>query len=450
MEERLRDIESKSFTKVSVVEILGKLEDAASVAAGLRDKADVLNENLQRALDVVENFLREKGRPCYGGMAINAHLPKVAQFYDLTKVLPDYDFFSAEAEADAHELKRRMVQEGLPAPAVRPGMHEGTFKVFVDYTAVADCTQIPEWLYKLLVKRSLVIHGIHYTDANFLRMQMYLELSRPRGEVERWSKVYKRLLLLNKFAPPHGCKERGSAKKSTIGIHGVKGTSARHKASTIGVKPAVHRICMDYALMSDVVYASANLRGMYEKPARRQTAALVRQHVPIIAYVDEPKLHARALHKLLDQRLEGRHTLKTVAWEAQSDVTPALMGVLVDGRLAAVFVDIHGCISYNVVKVKGRELKIASLDALIYLYFVLSYVRGLDGAVPHSFLCAAEELVRISGRTRDSGREGVYAPFALTCKGHQTRKASLIREKVERGLAQKKKKGTRRWSGKSK
>jgi hypothetical protein len=433
MEERLRDIESKSFTKVSVVEILGKLEDAASVAAGLRDKADVLNENLQRALDVVENFLREKSRPCYGGMAINAHLPKAAQFYDLTKVLPDYDFFSAEAEADAHELKRRMVEEGLPAPAVRPGMHEGTFKVFVDYTAVADCTQIPEWLYKLLVKRSLIVHGIHYTDENFLRMQMYLELSRPRGEVERWSKVYKRLLLLNKFAPPHVCKERGSAKKSTI-----------------GVLPAVHRICMDYVLMSDVVYASASLRDLYEKPARRQTAGLVRQHVPVIAYVDEPKLHARALHKLLDQRLEGRHTLKTVAWEAQSDVTPALMGVHVDGRLAAVFVDINGCISYNVVKVKGRELKIASLDALIYLYFVLSYVRGLEGAVPHSFLCAAEELVRISGRTRDSGREGVYAPFALRCKGHQTRKASLIREKVERGLAQKKKKGTRRWSAKSK
>jgi hypothetical protein len=432
MEERLRDIESKSFTKVSVVEILGKLEDAASVAAGLRDKADVLNENLQRALDVVENFLREKSRPCYGGMAINAHLPKAAQFYDLTKVLPDYDFFSAEAEADAHELKRRMVEEGLPAPAVRPGMHEGTFKVFVDYTAVADCTQIPEWLYKLLVKRSLIVHGIHYTDENFLRMQMYLELSRPRGEVERWSKVYKRLLLLNKFAPPHVCKERGSAKKSTI-----------------GVLPAVHRICMDYVLMSDVVYASASLRDLYEKPARRQTAGLVRQHVPVIAYVDEPKLHARALHKLLDQRLEGRHTLKTVAWEAQSDVTPALMGVHVDGRLAAVFVDINGCISYNVVKVKGRELKIASLDALIYLYFVLSYVRGLEGAVPHSFLCAAEELVRISGRTRDSGREGVYGPFALRCKGHQTRKASLIREKVERGLAQKKK-GTRRWSGKSK
>lgn len=424
MEERLREIKSKTLTKVSVMEILGKLESAASVAAGLRDKADVLNDNLQRALDIVEDFLREKGRPCYGGMAINAHLPKPAQFYDLTQVLPDYDFFSAEAEADAHELKRRMAQEGLPAPAVRPGMHEGTFKVYVDYTAVADCTQIPGWLYKVLAKRSLVAQGIHYTDANFLRMNMYLELSRPRGEVERWSKVYKRLLLLNKFSPPKACH-----------VHGTK-------ENTIKMKKAVYDVCLDYVLGSDVVYASANLASLYGKPARHFPSAIVKESQPVIAYVDEPRLHARALYKKLDRELEGRHVLKSVAWAEQGDVTPALTGLQVDGRLVALFVDLQGCISYNELKVKGRQLKVASLDALIYLYFVLSYVKGLEGAVPHSFICAAEELVRVSGRTRDSGREGVYPAFGLTCKGHQTRKASLIRAKVERGLKQKK--GTRR------
>ena len=443
MEERLREIKSKTLTKVSVMEILGKLETAVSTAAGLRDKADVLNDNLQRALDIVEDFLREKQRPCYGGMAINAHLPKPAQFYDLTQILPDYDFFSPEAEADAHELKRRMVQEGLPAPAVRPGMHEGTFKVYVDYTAVADCTQIPGWLYKVLVKRSLVAQGIHYTDANFLRMNMYLELSRPRGEVERWSKVYKRLLLLNKFSPPKACHLRQSKES--------------------GLKKAVYDVCLDYVLGSDVVYASANLASLYGKPARRFPSVIAKEAVPVIAYVDEPRLHARALYKKLERELEGsvvvksttgslrerRHVLKSVAWAAQGDVSPALTGLQVDGRLVALFVDLHGCISYNELKVKGRQLKVASLDALIYLYFVLSYVKGLEGAVPHSFICAAEELVRVSGRTRDSGHEGVYPAFGLTCKGHQTRKASLIREKVERGLAQKKK-GTRRWSGKSK
>lgn len=42
-------------------------------------------------------------------------------------------------------------------------------------------------------------------------MSVYLELSRPRGDVSRWKKVYSRLLLLNKaypiVCPPH--KEDG-------------------------------------------------------------------------------------------------------------------------------------------------------------------------------------------------------------------------------------------------
>jgi hypothetical protein len=411
MEERLREITSKSLTKVSIVEILKKLEDTVSVATELRDHAEVLNPHLQRALDIVEVFLREKGRPCYGGMAINAHLPKAVQFYDLTKVLPDYDFFSMDGEADAHALKERMIEEGLPAPTVRPGMHDGTYKVYVDYTPVADCTSIPGWLYKKLTKRAAVVYGIHYTDADFLRMQMYLELSRPRGEVERWTKVYKRLLLLNKYAPPRICKGAGHS---------------------ISIKRNIYDICLDYVLMSDVVYAGSNLLHLYEKPIRRQTQSITRNTNPIIVYVDEPHLHARALYKMLDQRLEDRHTLKTVSWEAQGDITPGLLGISVDGRLVALFVDIIGCISYNEVKVRRRPLKIASLDSLIYLYFVLSYVQGMEGIVPHSFMCAAGDLVRISGATRDKGHAGVYDAFPLQCKGHQSRKASLIREKVER------------------
>ena len=40
-----------------------------------------------------------------------------------------------------------------------------------------------------------------YSPPNFLRMLMYLELSRPAGNVSRWEKVLKRLTLLNKNYP---------------------------------------------------------------------------------------------------------------------------------------------------------------------------------------------------------------------------------------------------------
>ena len=62
----------------------------------------------------------------------------------------------------------------------------------VDYIPVADITTIDPVLYRILSKREYRVNGISYMDIHTLRMMMYLELSRPRGEVERWPKVYER------------------------------------------------------------------------------------------------------------------------------------------------------------------------------------------------------------------------------------------------------------------
>ena len=43
--------------------------------------------------------------------------------------------------------------------------------------------------------------GIKYAPANYLRINMYLELSRPMGDASRWEKVLKRLNLLNEHWP---------------------------------------------------------------------------------------------------------------------------------------------------------------------------------------------------------------------------------------------------------
>lgn len=411
MEDSLRDIKSKTLEKSSVLDVIASLEKAASHAAEVRDSADVKNAELQEALTIVEDFIRARKLVLYGGVAINEHIPAKYRFYDYTKVLPDYDFFSPNAERDAADLKHVLERAGLTAPAVRPGMHEGTYKVYVDYTAVADCTQLEPWIYKKLVGRAHVVQGLHYADADFLRMQMYLELSRPRGEVERWTKVYKRLLLLNRFAP-FKCKGRMSkSRKNTI-------------ANTYYAE------CMSYVMDEGLIYAGGNVRRLYEKPARRQTAAFNREHGACIAYAAEPAHHAQRLEKIL--RSSGGK-FRLVRWEAHGDLIPEMVGLKkAGGPIVAVFVGLGGCISYNDVKLKGRELRIASLDALIYTWFVFSFVAGVEGLVGGSFMCAAEDMVHVAMATRDAGLEGVYDAFPVRCVGHQSRKASLIRAKVER------------------
>ena len=83
-------------------------------------------------------------------------------------------------------------------------MHGGTFKVFVNFIPVADITFVPKALYNSIKKHSIVKAGIYYAPADYLRMAMYLELSRPKGDTSRWEKVLKRLLLLNKVYPLKG------------------------------------------------------------------------------------------------------------------------------------------------------------------------------------------------------------------------------------------------------
>ena len=197
MEEELPDIESGSLKKPYISEILHVLKNTQDLAIDKRDEELAQNSELRRAITIVEYFLRKTKRMCYGGMAINAHLPTNLKFYDFRKTIPDYDFFSMTPELDCSHLIHLLKKGKFENVVQRFGIHDGTYKIYVNYHGVADITAMIPWLYNKLQKTSIQYDDIHYVDANFLRMSMYLELSRPRGEVERWDKVYKRLLLLN-------------------------------------------------------------------------------------------------------------------------------------------------------------------------------------------------------------------------------------------------------------
>ena len=99
------------------------------------------------------------------------------------------------------KLANNLSAAGVVNVEAKPGMHIGTFKVFADFEGVADITHLDEDIFERLWDENVTKEGIHYVTPNFLRLSMYLELSRPRGDVSRWKKVYERLGLLNKHYP---------------------------------------------------------------------------------------------------------------------------------------------------------------------------------------------------------------------------------------------------------
>ena len=175
------------------LEILRAAVDKAEKRSG---REMIASDEIQKMIFIVENFLRKKKLICYGGTAINNILPDDDKFYDRETELPDYDFFSMNAMKDAKELADIYADEGFEEVEAKSGVHKGTYKVYVNFTPVADITHLEPEIYKNLERDSINIVGIRYASPNYLRMGMYLELSRPAGDVSRWEKVLKRLTLL--------------------------------------------------------------------------------------------------------------------------------------------------------------------------------------------------------------------------------------------------------------
>jgi hypothetical protein len=180
------------------------LRDAVDLVEKRKGEKIIQDPKVKDIISIVEKFIADKNLVCYGGTAINNILPEDAQFYNKDIELPDYDFYSDNALDHAKELADIYYKAGYEDVEAKSGVHHGTYKVFVNFTGIADITQMEPALFKAISRDAIIKKDIRYAPPDFLRMAMYLELSRPDGDVSRWEKVQKRLTLLNTHYPLKG------------------------------------------------------------------------------------------------------------------------------------------------------------------------------------------------------------------------------------------------------
>lgn len=165
-------------------------------------------EATKEVIDIVGKFIKRKQLIIYGGFAINLLLSKKNKFYK-EYTINDYDCFSSNAKEDAKELAQLLQSKGFQYIKIRKAIHESTFKVFVDFMAVIDITQIKQESFdsfksisKQEQKTSLYKH---YNDDyllapfSFLMSNMHYELARPLSSYYRWEKIYRRQSVLAKL-----------------------------------------------------------------------------------------------------------------------------------------------------------------------------------------------------------------------------------------------------------
>ena len=423
MESEIEELRPRSdlFDQRHIMEQVERIKHAALEAQKKIDYESAHDPQIIKSIEVVENFLRKRHRLCYGGQAINAHLPKAYQFYDPEYSVPDYDFFTPSQKSDLLLLVKDLRAAGFVEIYVREGMHEGTFKIYVDYVPVADMTAIDPSLYRILSRREYRMNGISYLDANTLRMMMYLELSRPAGEVSRWGKVYERLVLFNEFAARPPCRIKPMEKHSL---------SAEQVSFTLSFMVEHQR-----------VFAGADLISFYDHTLRTRTKRskwVLTTKRPLLFYSPTPEEDAellmKAFHQMeaeVDADKKDRKKMRIVSYDSKGvEVLPS-MKIIVRGKKPLVFlIRQTACYSYVMFPLdRNRSLPIASMDTLITLYFSLGLIRSAYFDMG-SMECVANHVVQLSIQSRD--RSGPFPFISITCQGHQPSVTSLIRKRIQR------------------
>jgi hypothetical protein len=376
---------------------MDEIEEAAKSAQELIDKRAVENPITVRTLDIVYDFMKKHRVLGYGGTALNNLLPKSKQFYDPKVDVPDYDFYSESPQEHAKMIADLLAKAGVLNIEVKPGIHLGTFKVFADYVPVADVSSLNKPIFTKLWNDSIVRDGVRYVPPNFLRMSVYLELSRPMGNVERWTKVYKRIRLLNEEFP-------------------VVCPTSDEAVNEEYATPEIREKLEDLLLKNEVVLLGFN--------ASTIQAGKDEWKLPLDLLV-EPENFERIVKELIG--IFGRGNSKKREFEEYGELLPAHADITHGDKLLVRVFETIACHSFHKLP---SGLMVASIPTLLNFFFAMLYAdkEFIEHTSRQRLVCTAHKLMEIAN---NSSRRRFKLLTPITCLGKQLDMTDLLRKKSE-------------------
>jgi hypothetical protein len=377
-----------------------EVEDIAALAKVAQERIDketAGNPEVKKMIKIVREFIETHRVMCYGGTAINNLLPKQDKFYDYSVEIPDYDFFSETPQVHAAKLADRLANAGFGSVQVNPGMHLGTFKVFAEYIGVADISHMDAEMFKKLWSESIEKEKIHYVSPNFLRMSMYLELSRPKGDVSRWKKVYDRLQLLNKNYPmtcPAGTEKTSDDYLDEDTRSHIRIIMENEKAMLLGFNASM----------------------LQDKTSKKWMFPL-----DLLATPDKRSdLTKQIMHSF------GK-PVKSSEFPAYEELMPPRTDIMDENKNVLVRIyETQACHSYHQTP---SGLMVASIPTLLQFFLSTLYApkEFLESKTEQRFLCTAEHLVNLANGSKQKYK--ILTP--LTCLGTQKDLVSMRAEKSD-------------------
>ncbi len=374
------------------------------------------SDQIKKMIDILEEFLVRKKLVCYGGTAINNILPKYAQFYNKEIEIPDYDFYSPNALDDAKELTDIYYAAGYQEVEAKSGVHKGTYKVFVNFIPMADITQIHPELFKSISKEAISVSGIKYSPPNLLRMNMYLELSRPAGDISRWEKVLKRLTLLNKYHPMnvgYDC--------NTIDFQRKMDTNTEDSDK-------IYVTVRDTFIEMGAIFFGGYASSLYSRYMPKEHQHLVRKIPDFDVLIEDPEKCAAIIKERLEDA--GFKKITIVEHEAFDEIIPRHIEIKIGKETVAFIYEPIACHNYNTIRIGNQEINVATIDTILNFYLAFMYSNAIY-YYKDRILCMAQFLFNVEQQNRLE-QKGLLKRFSSSCYGKQETLESIRAIKADK------------------
>ena len=336
---------------------------------------------------------------------------------------------------DAKALADIYFKQGFSDVEAKAGVHYGTYKVFVNFFQIADITQLDSKLFSSLKKNAVSKDGILYSPPNFLRMAMYLELSRPGGDISRWEKVLKRLNLLNKNYPLKAEKCDPETFRHSL--------SARSKTKQYYYqKELIQDVIKNVVSSDNLVYIGGYANALYSRYLKNREKMYLVEIPDFDLLSNTPDKTAKKIKEELEKKGVLGVTIQTKP--SIPEYLSTHYEIKVGSQPVAYVYKPLACHSYNTIKLDGHIFRVATIDTMMSFYLLFLYANR-PYYNPRRTLCLCEYLFKIQQKNRLK-MQGLLRRFSITCYGKQKTLEDIRTEKSKQFKKLKTKKNTNEYN----
>jgi hypothetical protein len=280
--------------------------------------------------------------------------------------------------------------------------------------AIADITYIPKDIYNAIKTDAISVGGVLYAPPNFLRMSMYLELSRPAGDISRWEKVLKRLSLLNKNYPI-----------TNINCNDI---DFQREMTNRENEDKIYETVKNTLINQGVVFFGGFANILYSQYMPKNLQKKIENIADFDVLSNDPLQTAGVIKERLHDI--GIKKVKIIKQPAVGEIVPEHYEVKVGNDSILFIYKPIGCHSYNILIMDGKKVKVATIDTMLSFYLAFLYAnKPYYNQFIDRILCMSKFLFDVQQKNRLS-QKGLLKRFSITCYGHQESVEEMKAEKA--------------------